>query len=267
MLRYRRSVITVIGCGGTGSYLCDHLGRLFGTRGELRSVNQQTMLLLDADIVSESNTVRQNFSYRDMYEQKGLVLQNRLQQLHNVQNVDFWASYTNKKMLDKLFARTESCPVVVISAVDNHDTRNRIMSRLKPDPDSFEGARQQDWLYLDAGNSITEGWTSCMGMYNGVGYGVDMRQQDLAMRNNTGNEAPTLDSNGRQYQGCGAASSSPETYFGNQTNAMLLGSQLRSILLKGKGFGVCAWGRVDFDSDDWQQQSYQNHFLAPFELP
>jgi len=50
------------------------------------------------------------------------------------------------------------------------------------------------------------------------------------------------------------------------TNAYLLGTQLRSILLKGKGYGLCAWQKPDLDADNWQQQSYQNHFLAPFEL-
>lgn len=266
MLKFRRPIIAVIGCGGTGSYFVDHLGRLFGGYGELRSINPQAVLLIDADVVSESNTKRQNFSYREIGMQKGLVLANRLQQSHSVLNVDFYASYLNRRLLDKLFARAEGSPLICISTVDNHDTRNRIMSRLKPDYNSYEGARQTSWLYLDAGNSTFEGWVSAMGIYNGQEFGVDFRTMDAAMRNNTGNQAPTLDSSGREIRGCGAASSSPETYFCNQTNAMLLGSQLRSILLKGKGYGVLAWQRSNFDSDNWMTEPYQNNMLAPFEL-
>ena len=266
MSKFRRPVIAVIGCGGTGSYLSCHLGRLFGTNGELRSVNQQLLLLVDADVVSESNTKRQDFSYRDLGVQKGLVLQNRLQQLYNVSNVDFYASYLNTRLIAKMMQKVGTQPVIFVMCVDNHDTRNRMMSILKPDPDSFEGARQTDWLYLDAGNSITDGWVSAMGMYNGVGFGCDMRQRDLAMRENTGSSAPRLDSNGREYRGCGAATSSPETYFSNQQNSYLLATQLRSILLKGKGYGVLAYTRPDFDSDEWQTQSYESHFLAPFSI-
>jgi hypothetical protein len=267
MLKFRRPIIAVIGCGGTGSYFAEHLGRLLGGYGELRGINQQSLILIDADVVSESNTKRQNFSYREIGLQKGLVLANRLQQNHQVQNVDFWGSYANSRLLDKLMARAEGCPSVIVSCVDNHDTRNRIMSRLKPDYNSYEGARQTPWLYLDAGNSVLEGWSSAMGVCNGVGFGCDFRLQDAAMRNNTGQTAPTLDDSGRENRGCGAATSSPETYYGNQQNSYLLASQLRSILLKNRGFGVCAWQRCDMDADDWQQQAYQNHFLAPFELP
>jgi hypothetical protein len=87
------------------------------------------------------------------------------------------------------------------------------------------------------------------------------------MRNNTGQTAPTVDGSGREQRGCGARTSSPETYYGNQQNSYLLASQLRSICLKGKGYGVLAWSRADLDSNTWQTQNYQNHFLAPFELP
>lgn len=267
MSKFHRSVIAVIGCGGTGSYFADHLGRLFGGYGELRGNSPQAVFLIDPDIVSESNTKRQNFSYREIGLQKGLVLANRLQQSHQVQNVDFWASYANRRLLDKLFLKADNAHLIVISCVDNHDTRNRIMSRLKPDYNSYEGARQTPWLYLDAGNSVLEGWTSAMGVYNGIGFGVDFRTMDAAMRDNRGTLTPTLDGSGRENRGCGAATSSPETYFCNQTNAMLLGSQLRSILLKGKGYGVLAWQRSNFDSDNWMTEPYQNNMLAPFELP
>ena len=266
MLKFRRPIIVLIGCGGTGSYFSDHLGRLLGGYGELKQSRPQAVILIDADVVSESNTARQNFAYREIGLQKGLVLANRLQQSHGVQNVDFWASYLNTKLIAKLMTKVENQPVIFVMCVDNHATRNRMMSVLKPDPDSFAGARQTAWLYLDAGNSKLDGWTSAMGVYNGVGYGVDFRTMDTNMRNNTGATAPTLDGSGRENRGCGAVSSSPETFFGNMTNAYLLGTQLRSICLKGKGYGVCAWQKPDLDVDGWQQQSYQNHFLAPFEL-
>jgi len=267
MLKFNSAVIALVGCGGTGSYLCDHLGRLFGSHGELRRINPLLFLLIDADVVSESNIVRQNFNYREINEQKGLTLQHRLEQRYNVPSVDFWASFANKKLLEKLFKKTARNPLIIISCVDNHRTRNRIMSTLKPDPDSYVGARETNWLYLDAGNTVTDGWVSAMGVYSGQPFGVDMRMQDAAIRSNTIDEAPTLNMSGREIQGCGAVTSSPETYFDNQMNSYLLASQLRSIVLKGKGYGLLAHKRSDLDAEDWMTQSYENHYLAPFTLP
>lgn len=267
MLRFNRPVIALVGCGGTGGWLADHLGRLLGYYGELKRLHSPLILLVDADTVSQSNIVRQNFGYRDAGEQKGLVLQRKLQQHYNVGNVDFWASFANKRLLEKLMKKVGTQDLVLISAVDNHRTRNRIMSFLKPDPDSFTDAKQSNWLYLDAGNDITSGWTSAMGVYNGNGFGIDFRMQDAALRADNVDQAPELDNNGREREGCGAVTSSPETYFANQMNSYLLASQLRSILLKGKGYGLLAYKRSDLDAEDWMTQSYENHYLAPFTLP
>jgi hypothetical protein len=264
MLKFNRPVIALVGCGGTGSYMIDHLGRLLGYYGELKRLQSSLVVLIDADTVSQSNTVRQNFGYRDLNEQKGAMLQRKLQQHYTVSSVDFWASYTNKRLLEKLMKKVGTQNLIAISCVDNHRTRNRIMSFLKPDPDSFTDAKPSNWLYLDAGNDTTSGWSSAMGMYNGSGFGCDMRQHDINMRNDDVDVAPEL---GGNTQGCGAATSSPETYICNQMNSYLLASQLRSICLKGKGYGVLAYKRSDLDSEDWMTQSYENHYLAPFELP
>lgn len=264
MLRFNKPVIALVGCGGTGSYFADSLGRIVGHYGELKRLQSPLIVLIDADTVSQSNTVRQNFCYRDLGEQKGAVLQRKLQQHYNVGNVDFWASFANKRLLEKLMKKVGTQDLIIISCVDNHRTRNRLMSFLKPDPDSYEGAKQSNWLYLDAGNDTTTGWVSAMGVYNGHNFGVDMRQQDINMRNNNVDQAPEL---GTNQQGCGAATSSPESYFANQQNAYLLASQLRSICMFGKGYGLQVYGRPDFSSDAWQTESYQNHFLAPFQLP
>lgn len=263
MLRFSRPVIALVGCGGTGSYFADSLGRLLGYYGELKRLQPSLVVLIDADTVSQSNTVRQNFGYRDLNDQKGAVLQRKLQQHYNVPSVDFYPSYANKRLLEKLMKKVGTQDLIIISCVDNHRTRNRLMSFLKPDPDSYEGAKQSNWLYLDAGNDTTSGWVSAMGVYNGSGFGCDMRQQDINMRNDNVDQAPEL---GTDQRGCGAVSSSPETYFSNQQNSYLLASQLRSICMFGKGYGVLAYSRADFDSDAWQTESYQNHFLAPFQL-
>ena len=130
MLRFNRPVIALVGCGGTGSYFADSLGRLLGYYGELKRLQPSLVVLIDADTVSQSNTVRQNFGYRDLGEQKGLVLQRKLQQHYNVASVDFYPSYANKRLLEKLMRKVGTQDFVLISCFDNHRTRNRLMSFL-----------------------------------------------------------------------------------------------------------------------------------------
>jgi hypothetical protein len=264
MLRFNKPVIALVGCGGTGSYFADSLGRIVGHYGELKRLQSPLIVLIDADTVSQSNTVRQNFCYRDLGEQKGAVLQRKLQQHYNVGNVDFWASFANKRLLEKLMKKVGTQDLIIISCVDNIRTRNRIMNILKPDPDSFTDARQTNWLYLDAGNNILDGWSSAMGIYNGTGFGEDFRQHDINMRNDNVDQAPEL---GVDQRGCGASTSSPETYWGNMQNAMLLAQQLRNICLYGKGYGIIGWQMPDIQGNSSNTDHYQTHVLAPFQLP
>lgn len=258
--------IVLVGCGGTGSYFAPHLGRLFGRVGELRSIYPSNILFIDADRVSQANVVRQNFVYYDINEIKSKVLKERVQQQSELSRIDNWATYANQKVLNRIVQKSGSFPLIFISCVDNHRTRNRLLSLLKPDPDSWENCMQKNWLLLDSGNDLLSGWTSSLCYFDKVGYGIDMRQQDTEIRNNSVNDAPVVNAEGGVVRGCGYEGSPNEFFWGNQQNAMLLAANLRSICLDGQGYGLLAWEKPDFKSDKWLEQAYQTHFLLPYTL-
>ena len=266
MSLFRNAFIILVGCGGTGSYFSTHLSRLFGRYGELRHTNPSNILLIDADIVSDSNIRRQNFTYYDRCVVKSAVLANRMKTENEIQRIESWTAYANRKVLEAALAKSLNDPLIVISCVDNHQTRNRILSLLKPDPDNWAGCLQKNWLLLDSGNDLSDGWVSSLCHYDRNGYGTDMRNFDSEIRNNTANDAPAMGGSGQVMRGCGYEGSPNEFFWGNQANAMLLGGQLRSICLYGKGYGLTAWTRPNFESDEWITQSYQNHFLQPYVL-
>lgn len=263
---FRNCFVVLVGCGGTGSYFSTHLSRLFGKYGELRYTRATNILLVDGDTVSESNVKRQNFVYYDRHQPKSIILSNRLKTQDDIGRAEGWIAYANKKVLDAILQKSGSNPLIIISCVDNHQTRNRILSMLKPNPDSWEGCLQKDWLLLDSGNDLLDGWTSSLCYYHCQGFGIDMRQQDTEIRNNTAADAPVMGSSGQVVRGCGYEGSPNEFFWGNQQNAMLLGGNLRSICLYGKGYGIIGWERPDFTSDAWITQGYQTHFLQPYEI-
>lgn len=268
MQRFLRATVVIIGNGGTGSYLIDHIGRLFGRYGELRNINHSSIILVDGDRVSDTNTTRQNFGYRSIGLHKCDVLKSTLVEYFGVSNVDAWASFATQRVINRILetVKDSSRPLIIISCVDNHATRNRILSALKPDPDSWDNCFPNNWLYLDSGNSIVDGWTNSLCNYNSQHYGIDMRQQDINMRRNDVDREPELSPDGYEQRGCGAVSSSPRTYWGNQQNAMLLGTQLLSFCKYGKGYGLQAWQIPNYESVEWSTQNYQNHFLVPYTI-
>lgn len=65
--------VTVVGCGGTGSILAEHLARMIsGYRLEVE------IELIDGDVVEEANIYRQNFRFDDIGQNKAEALALRL---------------------------------------------------------------------------------------------------------------------------------------------------------------------------------------------
>ena len=78
LLRHRAVRVLVIGAGGTGSAIVlglpylDQAMRVWGHRHGLE------VTLMDGDLVSETNCVRQPFSFSDVGQNKATVLINRI---------------------------------------------------------------------------------------------------------------------------------------------------------------------------------------------
>ncbi len=78
VLMHRTIRIHVIGCGGTGSQLMPRLVQLHNTLKALGHHHGIHVTLWDADTVSESNCVRQNFVPADIGRNKAEITINRL---------------------------------------------------------------------------------------------------------------------------------------------------------------------------------------------
>jgi PRTRC genetic system ThiF family protein len=76
--------IHVIGCGGTGSQLMPRLVQLHNTLLALGHRDGLNVTLWDADTVSESNCVRQNFVAVDIGRNKAEITINRLNIIHSL---------------------------------------------------------------------------------------------------------------------------------------------------------------------------------------
>jgi molybdopterin/thiamine biosynthesis adenylyltransferase len=68
---YDKMKISVVGCGGIGSYFAEHLKNLYETE-QLKSVRE--ILLFDDDEVEPKNLKYQNFKAEDLYEYKSAAL-------------------------------------------------------------------------------------------------------------------------------------------------------------------------------------------------
>ena len=146
LLRHRAVRVLVVGAGGTGSAIVlglpylDQAMRVWGHRHGLE------VALMDGDLVSETNCVRQPFSFSDVGQNKATVLINRI-------NL-FWAmrwSAIPTHFHARSFDRNEDrCPDLVIGCVDTRAARKAIA-------DSFSRALTQVRYWLDLGNNASSG--------------------------------------------------------------------------------------------------------------
>lgn len=132
--------ITVVGCGGSGSATASGLPYLHqALRAQGRAGLQVT--LVDGDLVSESNCVRQPFSRADIGHFKSVVLATRLNQFWNLAwdaETDFLTAKSDLRSAD-----------VVIGCVDQRSARGVIRDLLNE--------RSNVTYWLDLGNDATGG--------------------------------------------------------------------------------------------------------------
>ena len=146
LLQNRPVRVLVIGAGGTGSSIVmglpylDQAMRVWGHRYGL------DVAMMDADVVSETNCVRQPFAASDVGQNKATVLINRINLFWGTS----WSANPNH-FHAHFFDRTQDrCPDLVFGCVDTRAARKAI-------EDSFLRALSRTCYWLDLGNNASSG--------------------------------------------------------------------------------------------------------------
>ena len=107
--------IVIVGCGGTGGFVADHLCRLFTGR-------PAKIVLVDHDRVERHNVLRQNFTTGDIGKFKSETLAERLAQAY-----DRAISYSVLPFISREAGwDTPSRKALIIGCVDNAEARKEI---------------------------------------------------------------------------------------------------------------------------------------------
>jgi hypothetical protein len=126
--------ILLVGCGGTGSFLAEHLCRMItGFRLDTG------LALADGDIVEPANIWRQNFEIHEVGQNKAAALGLRLSGRFGV-GIEVLNGYVNKNSVPTL----RSMNGLVVTATDTFASRRMIAEAAPP-------------LWLDVGNEKTFG--------------------------------------------------------------------------------------------------------------
>jgi PRTRC genetic system ThiF family protein len=146
LLRHRAVRVLVIGAGGTGSAIVlglpylDQALRAWGHRYGLE------VTLMDGDLVSETNCVRQPFSASDIGQNKATVLINRINLFWGTR----WQAIPTHFHARSFDRHQDRCLDLVIGCVDTRAGRNAIAG-------SFSGALSNVSYWLDLGNNAASG--------------------------------------------------------------------------------------------------------------
>lgn len=128
--------VDLVGCGGTGSILAEHLARMIaGFR------LATTLRLWDGDVVEEGNVARQNFAPHEVGINKAHALAVRLSGQFGLP-VTACTEYATSKNLITLRESAADKVVLLITAVDSIEARAQIADGLPP----------RRCLWIDCGN-------------------------------------------------------------------------------------------------------------------
>ena len=256
--------IILVGLGGTGSIVRDEIGTLFSRNGDFKDRHNR-IILVDADAIEASNITRQNYIKKDMYKNKAVISAEILQKNYEVPSVEAYPTYLTVKLLTTLLQSFHKENFIIISCVDNHQSRNRIYQCLKPNIEDTKSSHtfsfrkrnsHPSFLFMDCGNDTHSGWTSALLWDNKRFQGTDMRLRDTALRLNNSQDAPVVG-------GTCARNSNPQTRYANARNASLVSSQLVSYLKYGRMFGCIGWEDSDFSTDSWADNQPMSYRIDP----
>ena len=146
LLRHRAVRVLIIGAGGTGSAIAlglpylDQAMRAWGHRCGLE------VMLMDGDVVSDTNCVRQPFSVSDIGQNKAIILINRINLFWGTR----WTAIPTHFHARSFDRYQDRCPDLVIGCVDTRAGRKAIA-------DSLSNALGQASYWLDLGNNAASG--------------------------------------------------------------------------------------------------------------
>lgn len=136
--------VFLIGAGGTGSHLIGPLTQLLHFHPE--GTNEIT--IIDGDIYENSNSIRQIFDPGDLGENKAKATAKRL----NSPTIRAIAQFIDQEQFSRILEKTvaKEDTFLVITAVDNHATRNAIIKAL--DTDEYP-----NFVLISPGNTYDSG--------------------------------------------------------------------------------------------------------------
>ena len=148
--------IHLVGVGGTGSYLAAPLVRFFSHHKE----GGGTFYFWDKDIVEHKNLERQHFGGNAVGHNKATVLASSLATLDK--SIIAKNEWFTPESLHEVLTETQPDNVLVVLAVDNDATRNRIINYLEDTHVSL------NFCLVLPGNSYETANTFWYGRQNGV---------------------------------------------------------------------------------------------------
>jgi len=136
--------VFIVGVGGTGSHLVGPLVQLMRFHPE----GTNDITLIDGDVFEEKNLNRQQFHEDDLGENKALAVAGRLSR----KTVRTISQYVDRDKFTKVLESTvtKQDNILVVTAVDNHATRNAIITAL--DEDAYE-----NFTLISPGNAYDRG--------------------------------------------------------------------------------------------------------------
>jgi PRTRC genetic system ThiF family protein len=136
--------IIVVGCGGIGAYITQHVARLMRVLYEAnRGVN---LTLVDPDVVEEKNLGRQLFCDAEVGVSKSLALARRYGQAFGLNTIAYQCEYSESMLLPDVDLH------VLIGCVDNHEARKALHETLGRNPERVAPhVMPREW-WLDCGN-------------------------------------------------------------------------------------------------------------------
>jgi PRTRC genetic system ThiF family protein len=146
LLSRRALKVLVVGCGGTGSAIAMGLPYLDQAMRVWGHAHGLDVTMMDADVVSETNCIRQPFSASDIGLNKATVLINRL----NLFWGTAWSAIPNHFHTRSLDGNIEPRADLLIGCVDTRAARKAIATALER---SSNGAT----YWLDIGNNAASG--------------------------------------------------------------------------------------------------------------
>src|SRR5258708_24041262 len=139
LLLGRKVRITVVGCGGTGSAIAGGLPYLHQSMVALGHPYGLDVTLVDGDLVSRTNCVRQPFSESDIGRHKVIVLANRINMFWGFN----WKAVPH--FLDETWREETD---ILIGCVDSREARNKMIR---------SAACGRCYYALDIGNNYDSG--------------------------------------------------------------------------------------------------------------